>query len=130
MNVYSSKFRHDMDYKAAFKDEVSLLIKNKMPLPWRIKAVQDITDAYVESIKELPDSNQLTELANYILMDDLANKLSDKVAKTEYPVLGQEQLQLRDNREQVKAELSGYTSNKKHMLNGRKKKYCNGGNVS
>ena len=48
---------------------VDKLVTIKMPVPWRNKAVEDFTEAYIIQTGETPDSGQLTRLANYIIHD-------------------------------------------------------------
>ncbi|MEV2910709.1 hypothetical protein ABNF65_19365 [Paenibacillus larvae] len=56
------------DYKAAFNEAVTDLINHKITdRSERIKAVEALTDAYIDSVGQAPDSVQLERLADYIL---------------------------------------------------------------
>ena len=111
--MYANSFSPGTDYKKAFRLAVDTLTETKMPVPWRNKAITDLTDAYIEQTGETPDSKQLTRLANYILQDDLSEKFPDKVTRTEYPFLSRGQTKLRLNRERASGELVNHTKGKK-----------------
>ncbi|ACV64123.1 hypothetical protein Dtox_3397 [Desulfofarcimen acetoxidans DSM 771] len=83
------------DYARFFRLAVDKLVSNNMPLPWRNKAIEDLTDAYITQTGEMPDREQLARLANYILQDDFSERLPDKVSRTEYPILSRGQYKLR-----------------------------------
>ena len=117
--MYANKFR-SAAFKAVFCEAVDKLVERKMPVPWRNKAIQDITDAYIRQTGEVPDNTQLTRLANYILQDDLSDKLSDKVSRTEYPFLSRGQIRLRYRRELACGVMNQFTRGKRPS---RKKHY-------
>ena len=96
--MYAGRFAPGTEYKTAFRLAVDALIETKMPVPWRNKAITDLTDAYIEQTGKTPDIPQLTKLANYILQDDLLDKSPDKVTQTAYPFLSRGQLKLRHRR--------------------------------
>ncbi|MFT4413209.1 hypothetical protein ACLM5H_05035 [Fredinandcohnia humi] len=120
MIQYMEKFQLNSDYKKAFEEAVTELIEINMPVQWKNKAVQDLTDAYIEQTGEIPDSLQLQRLANYILHEELKDKHPDKVANTEYPILSDRQVIIRSKREIVRDDFSYFSHDKKHKLNGRK----------
>ena len=120
--MYANNFSPGTDYKTAFSLAVDELTETKMPVPWRNKAIEDLTDAYVIQTGETPDSGQLTRLANYILQDDLSEKLADKVTRTEYPFLSRGQIKVRLKREWASGEMVNYTKGKKPSRS-RKKNY-------
>ena len=111
--MYANSFTPRMDYKEAFRLAVDELVLKKTPVPWRNKAITDLTDAYIIQTGETPDSKQLTRLANYILQDDLLEKSPDKVTWTEYPILSRGQLKLRHRRERVNGGMVNHTKGKK-----------------
>lgn len=109
--MYEDKFKKG-NYKAAFKAIAQELATRKMPLPWRLKAVGDLCEAYVAQIGEMPDSQALELLADYILADDLCNRCPDKVTNNEYPFLSDGQTKLRNKRELPKPDLNYYSNGK------------------
>ena len=111
--MYANSFVPGANYKKAFRLAVDKLVSTKMPVPWRNKAIEDLTDAYITQTGEIPDSRQLTRLANYILQDDLLEKSPDKVTLTEYPFLSRAQMKLRQRRERVNGGMVNYTKGKK-----------------
>ena len=116
----SYNFKLGTDYKKAFRRAVNELLEEKMPVVWKNKAVQDLTDAYITQTGEIPDSDQLHRLANYILRDDLANKMPDKVSRTEYPFLSRGQLKLRLKRERASGGMVNHTKCKKPSRSKKK----------
>jgi len=111
--MYANSFTPGTDYKKAFRLVVDDLVSTKMPVPWRNKAIEDLTDAYITQTGETPDSRQLIRLANYILQDDLSEKFPDKVSRTEYPILSRGQLKLRYKREVSCGTLIHYSKGRK-----------------
>ncbi|SFH22344.1 hypothetical protein SAMN05660649_04329 [Desulfotomaculum arcticum] len=107
--MYDGKFSKDSDYKTAFTEAVKELTAKEMPMPWRIKAVDDLCEAYVNQTGELPDTKPLEWLANCILKDDLADKCPDKVTRQEYPFLSDGQVKVRNKRETPRPDLSYYS---------------------
>jgi hypothetical protein len=97
---------------------VERLIKRNLPVKERIKAVDELLEAYVAQVGEVPDSVQLNRLADYILREDLQNRHPDKVTNTAYPILSEGQQKLRGRREKPvdPSRLTGY------RLNGKRKK--------
>ncbi len=107
--MYEGKFDKGGAYKTAFNDAVLDLISKDMPLPWRIKAVDDLCEAYITQTGELPETKALNMLANYILKDDLGDKCPDKLTNTEYPFLSEGQAKVRQRRELPRPDLSYYS---------------------
>lgn len=118
-NLYAEKFM-GQNHRRMFEREVEALVLTYMPTPWRCQAVQVLTDAYIEQTGETPDPDQLTILADYILMDDLKDTHPDKVANIEYPILSAGQLRLRFRRE-PSSDLTNYSEDTRYRLNGRRK---------
>ncbi|QHZ49922.1 hypothetical protein [Paenibacillus larvae] len=88
------------DYKAAFNEAVTDLINHKITdRSERIKAVEALTDAYIDSIGQTPDSAQLERLADYILAEELTDMHPDKMTREEYPFFSSWQFQRRQNKE-------------------------------
>ncbi|MBC9786520.1 hypothetical protein H1S01_18865 [Heliobacterium chlorum] len=90
-------FSIESNYKASFAKAVDLLTTQQMPVQWRVKAVDDLIEAYVKQVGEVPNDRQLERLTNYILRD--SKNQPDKVSKTEYPELNEAQWKVRSNRE-------------------------------
>lgn len=117
--MYEGKFLKGTNYKKAFQAEVSKLVEIEMPVQWRIKAIEELTEAYFKQTGELPESEELNRLADFILKDDLTDKHPDKVTNAEYPILSEGQVKLRLKREKA-TDLTNFTHDKKHKMNGRK----------
>ncbi|MTV50980.1 hypothetical protein GJ688_18855 [Heliobacillus mobilis] len=52
-------FSIEANYKEFFSRAVAHLSTQDMPVPWRIKAVDDLIEAYVKQVGEVPDGDQL-----------------------------------------------------------------------
>jgi hypothetical protein len=88
------------DYKTAFSDAVADLIEEGIEdRAERMLAVQALIDAYIDSVGETPDGEQLERLTDYILAEELTDKHKNKVSATEYPFMSTWQLDVRRNRE-------------------------------
>lgn len=61
--------------------------------------LDNLLGAHIEQTGKKPKSNYLTLLANWVLIYDLKNSHPDKVTNTEYPILTNRQLFLRNSRE-------------------------------
>ncbi|MCW2279295.1 hypothetical protein [Heliophilum fasciatum] len=118
---YADRFQQGSDYKKAFEEDVNLLIKRDMPLPWRNKAVEELTEAYLEQIGQIPDSLQLHRLANYILRDELKDRCPDKLTRTEFPFLSSGQVSVRMRRERATGDMSYFSSTNKRNSHKPKK---------
>ncbi|MBC9786677.1 hypothetical protein H1S01_19740 [Heliobacterium chlorum] len=90
-------FSTEANYKESFATAVTHLITQDMPVQWRIKAVDDLIETYLKQVGEIPDSDQLERLTNYILKD--SKNQPDKVSNTEYPVFSDWQQKHRCRRE-------------------------------
>lgn len=66
----------------------------------------------MEQTGEIPDSLQLTLLANHILAEELADRCPDKVTNTEYPILSEGQVKLRKRRELPRPDFNYYSYGK------------------
>lgn len=110
--MYEGQFAKGTNYKEAFKLATENLFSKKFPIPWRIKAVDDLCEAYVTQTGEIPDSTQLTLLADYILTEDLTNRCPDKVTNTEYPILSGGQVKLRNRRELPRPNFNSFSFHK------------------
>ncbi|WP_207708961.1 hypothetical protein [Heliomicrobium undosum] len=95
--MYEGMFSPDRNYKLVFEAAVTELVKRKLPVPWRIKTVDDLLEAYVSQVGEVPDGIQLERLANFILKD--STNRPDKVSHEEYPAMNEDQLKVRQWRE-------------------------------
>lgn len=89
-----------MNDRIAFNEAVTELIaENITDRSERIKAVEALTDAYVDSTGEAPEPLQLERLTDYLLLEELNNNYSDKVTQTEYPFFSERQLDRRHKKE-------------------------------
>ena len=121
--MYENRFAAGSDFKSEFDAAVTELLAVDMPTPWRVKAVEDITDEYFKQTGERPDGRQLERLTDYILRDELTDRSADKVTNNEYPILSSVQLSRRTDREMSSGELVGHTANTSHKLKGRRKAF-------
>ncbi|MBC9785930.1 hypothetical protein H1S01_15700 [Heliobacterium chlorum] len=121
-NPYAGRFLPGTDYERAFKEEVTQLVKRDMPLRWRNQEVEDLTEAYFEQSRKVPDSLQLFWLANYILRDDLKDRCPDKLTRTDFPFLSKGQTKLRMNRERPTGDM-GYVPSTGRKPRIKPKKY-------
>lgn len=82
-----------MNYKEWFILQVDdLLLQDIEDRAVRITAVDGLIESYIESTGRVPDGKQLERLTDYILKEELTNKLSNKVSSVEYPFLSETQL--------------------------------------
>lgn len=89
-------FRGQTDYKTAFATAVTELIERQIPdRQARIEAIDALINEYVEAVGERPDKRWLYRLANEILREELTDKHPDKMARVEYPVMSDTQLERR-----------------------------------
>ncbi|QHZ52325.1 hypothetical protein [Paenibacillus larvae] len=113
-----------MSDKQAFCEAVTDLIEqNITDRSERINAVEALTDAYVDSTGNLPDSAQLERLADYLLKEELTDNFADKVTQTDYPFFSDRQLDRRYKKEATAkaAEYIG-TDGKNHRVGKRRKR--------
>ncbi|WP_227255926.1 hypothetical protein [Bacillus thuringiensis] len=95
------------DYKAQFETYVNTLITSLRESDSgaisnrnvRAKEIKSLTDAYIEMIGELPDSDQLERLSDLLLYEELHDKDRMKVRNNEYPIMSERQLIRRRNEE-------------------------------
>lgn len=101
---YADRFHPASDYKAAFVEEVDRLLDLEMPIEERLRAVEALTDAYMDQVHESPDSVQLSRLASFILRDEMRDGHPDKMRREPYPVLTLRQSKRRQDRERMVGE--------------------------
>lgn len=88
------------DYKAEFSVNVTELIERSITdRTERMAAVQELIDAYIDSVGKRPDGAELERLTDYILREELTDPHPDKVTRNEYPFMSDWQLDLRRDRE-------------------------------
>ncbi|MBC9786778.1 hypothetical protein H1S01_20645, partial [Heliobacterium chlorum] len=109
-NPYAGRFQPETNFKKVFEDEVTQLKKQNIPLEWRNHAVEQLTDAYIEQTRQIPDGVQLHRLANYILQDDLRDQCPDKITRTDFPFLSRGQIQVRMKRETPTGDMGYFSS--------------------
>jgi hypothetical protein len=114
------------NYKITFINEVEKLLAEGLELKEGIKEIDVLLEAYVSQVGEVPDSQQLTRLANFILQEELKYKHPDKVTKTEFPFLGKRQLITRSKRE-IATDLSNKSFDPEKQIKKRHKFYCQNG---
>lgn len=75
-----------------------------------IEEIQDIIDTYVDILGKRPDGTELTRMATLILHEDLSDKRSNKMSVEEFPVMSDDQLRVRYERETSDAWASSIAS--------------------
>jgi hypothetical protein len=95
---YNDIFREG-NYKLTLITEVDQLLAKEMDLQERIKEIDILLESYVVQVGKVPDSEQLSRLADFILAEDLRCNHPDKVSRTDFPILSKGQLKLRYKRE-------------------------------
>jgi hypothetical protein len=65
----------------------------------RMKAIQALIDAYIDSVGETPDDAQLERLTDYILREELTDGNEYKITHGEYPFMSERQFERRHERE-------------------------------
>lgn len=124
MLKYSGIFERG-NYKATFASQVDRLVAKTLPVEERIGVVDELLEAYVAKVGEVPDSLQVTRLADYILKDELNDRSPDKVSNTEFPFLSVGQQKLRGRRERPvdPSRLTGYRQNGKRKTRKSRDEY-------
>jgi len=101
------------DYKADLHDHITQLFTSAKTLNTsraeRLRASDDLIEAYFEHTETTPDGNALERLATLILRDELTDTNRMKSRNTEYPILSDDQLERREDGE-VKVD-DVYTNN-------------------
>jgi hypothetical protein len=118
--IYYGRFSGD--YKAAFVVAVDEMLAMDMAVEYRIHFVNVLTDAYYAQTGQKPDQWQLHRLADYILRDELSDPHPDKVSREDYPILSVGQIKLRNGREYSGGDVAHYSADRKHKLNGTRRK--------
>ncbi|MEV2661799.1 hypothetical protein ABNC42_14930 [Paenibacillus larvae] len=113
-----------MNDREAFNEAVAELIeKDIADREERIKAVEALTDAYVDSTGQEPSAAQLERLTDYILLEEINDNSSDKVTQSEYPFFSDRQLERRYKRETtVKAAEYVGMDGRSHRAGKRRKR--------
>jgi hypothetical protein len=114
------EFYFEGDFKSGFSQAVDELLTLDLPMTFRIGQVEILTEAYFEQTGQKPDPFQLERLADFILRDDLSDPHPDKVTNTEFPILSEGQVKLRNGRENS-WDVSIFSPNRKHKLNGTRR---------
>lgn len=70
----------------------------------RIKLVDVYTKSYWQFTEREPQPARLKELADFILMDELADSHPDKVTRNEYPILTSKQVERRNRKTVLSGE--------------------------
>jgi hypothetical protein len=117
--LYDGLFTTGTNYKETFTQKVDELVKQDLTVEFKNKLVQGLTDAYVEQTGKVPASYDLERLATWIVEDK--SRDPDKVTNTEYPILSEGQVKLRQRREMVSEHIADTSSSTKHKINGKRK---------
>ncbi|EJQ06651.1 hypothetical protein ABHP49_004765 [Bacillus cereus] len=65
----------------------------------RAEEIKSLTDAYVGTVGERPESKQLERLADLLLYEELHDTHPDKMTREEYPIMSEHQLSRRHSGE-------------------------------
>lgn len=95
------------DYKIQFETYVNTLITTHRESDSsaisnrdvRAKEIKLLTDAYVGTVGERPETKQLERLADLLLYEELHDTHPDKVSLAEYPIMSEHQLSRRHSGE-------------------------------
>ncbi|PET15020.1 hypothetical protein CN513_21145 [Bacillus cereus] len=95
------------DYKMQFETYVNKLIithreSNSEAISnrdVRAEEIKSLTDAYVGTVGERPESKQLERLADLLLYEELHDTHPDKMTREEYPIMSEHQLSRRHSGE-------------------------------
>jgi hypothetical protein len=77
----------------------SLTKTGKLPRVERFKAVEDLTDEYINARGKRPEPAQLDRLATLCLYEEVTDPFPDKMARDEYPIMSADQAERRDDKE-------------------------------
>lgn len=119
VKLYEGLFQKGTNYKETFAEEVQKLDVQRLTVEFKCWIVKQLVESYFDQVGEYPDSFQLTELADWILLE--YENEPDKVTNTEYPVLSKRQLMRRQIREFSNDEVEKWSSSGKHKINGKRK---------
>lgn len=95
------------DYKTQFETYVNMLITSLRESDSsaisnrdvRAEEIKSLTDAYVRTVGERPEPNQLERLADVMLCEELYDTHPDKMTREEYPIMSEHQLSRRHSGE-------------------------------
>lgn len=113
-----------MSDREAFNGAVTDLIgENITDRSERIKAVEGLIDAYMDSTGMPPEHTQLERLADYLLSEELNDKSSDKAAKNDCPFHSPRQTMRRYSREASDSAASNIgVDGQNHRIRKRRKR--------
>lgn len=87
------------EYITAFEEQAEELAKTKLnDAPKSVemtKQVGDLIEEFYATVGSYPKAYTLTQLANYLLVNELKDKDVDKVTNKDYPILSETQLKRR-----------------------------------
>jgi hypothetical protein len=69
-----------------------------LPREARFKAIEEMTDKYIEASGKLPDTAQLDRLATLCLYEEVTDDTPYRIANTEYPIMGDRMFEERSAR--------------------------------
>ncbi|WP_163530955.1 hypothetical protein [Halobacillus ihumii] len=128
-DFYDGMFSNS-SFKEVFETQVNKLIALQIekdvppPIQWRIYACDCMISAYVNQTGETPDGRQVHRLANWLLLDELADNHPDKVTREEFPIMTKRQLRTRYTRETADENIPETHTEQKY-LGGKKQSNYN-----
>lgn len=90
------KKRHDFD--TSFRRSIKALYKSDDPMEYKKSEVERMIEGYLAATGEYPSESFLEMLADVLLSDMLRDDDLAKIAKTEYPILSENQIKRRKQR--------------------------------
>lgn len=100
----NTEFKFDIfgDYKEQFAGYAKQLYSTGLNLPveQRKKLIEELTTAYINATDEKPDVKELEKLANWLLLDYLADNRPNK-SRDKNPVLSKGQVLARKRKERA-----------------------------
>lgn len=108
---YKAKFTSYVDDLINCRESDSNAISNR---DIRAEEIKSLTDAYVETVEELPDEFELERLADLLLYEELHDKDRMKVRNNEYPFLSERQLLRRRSEETFDKMYEEYSVDKRN----------------
>lgn len=91
-----------------YTDELHSKVKGgKLGIPEAVRISQELTDAYVKQVGEVPDNAALERLSTILLHEELTDPNVYKMTNVEYPILSEQQEARRKERRHSQAGAIG-----------------------
>ena len=87
-----------------------LFAKTNETVEQRNENANSLIESYFQQFGDVPASSALERLGSYIMREDYEDKRPDKISKTEYPVMSEQQEQRRMRREPTSSGIDLFTA--------------------